>query len=87
VFFAVRNLKVTETIKGNIALVFALPMLAERMRGNMEQELFEKITLYKTTMAAVKIMMKNDLITQKEYAEIDTIIAEKYGLISSVIYR
>lgn len=53
----------------------------------MDNALFRRILLYRTTMAAVKIMLDSGLISDEEYAVTDTIIAEKYGLNSSVIYR
>jgi len=53
----------------------------------MSDELFRRILLYKTTMATIKKMLENGLITPEEYAIIDTKIAEKYALNSSVIYR
>ena len=40
----------------------------------------EKITLYRATMSAVKKMLDEGLISEEEYAVIDTIMAEKYGL-------
>lgn len=45
------------------------------------------VLLYRTTMAAFKTMLKEGLISEEEYAEIDTMIAEKYALSLSVIYR
>lgn len=53
----------------------------------MDDALFRQILLYRSTMAAVKIMLDQGLISPEEYAIIDTIIAEKYGLNSSTIYR
>ena len=53
----------------------------------MDNSLFNRITLYKTTMATIKRMLDNGLISLEEYAIIDTKIAEKYALNSSVIYR
>ena len=47
----------------------------------------EKITLYRATMSAVKKMLDEGLISEEEYAVIDTIMAEKYGLSLSVIFR
>lgn len=47
----------------------------------------EKITLYRATMSAVKKMLDKGLISEEEYAVIDTIMAEKYGLSLSVIFR
>ena len=40
-----------------------------------------------TTMLGVKLMLKQGLISTEEYNEIDTMIAQKYGLSLSVIYR
>lgn len=53
----------------------------------MTNEFFSKIRLYKNTMAWVKLLLKNGTISDEEYAIIDTKIAEKYGLNSSIIYR
>ena len=47
----------------------------------------EKIALYLATMSAVQKMLNERLISEKEYAVIDTIMAEKYGLSLSVIFR
>ena len=46
----------------------------------MDNALFRRLLLYRTTMAAVKIMLDSGLISDEEYAVTDTIIAEKYGL-------
>ena len=62
-------------------------MLVERKLIAMDDKQFNSILLYKTTMALAKNMLKNGLISAEEYAEIDTIIAKKYGLSLSVIYR
>ena len=53
----------------------------------MDNALFRRLLLYRATMAGVKIMLDSGLISVEEYAVTDTIIAEKYGLNSSVIYR
>lgn len=53
----------------------------------MDEVFFQKLLLYRTTMAAVKNMLEKGLISAEEYAIIDTKIAEKYGLNSSTIYR
>ena len=62
-------------------------MFVERKLIAMDDKQFNSILLYKTTMALAKNMLKNGLISAEEYAEIDTIIAKKYGLSLSVIYR
>ena len=84
-FIVVKLLRVSTRI-GNIVLVLASLMLVERMMA-MDKEKFDSILLYKTTMAMAKTMLKNGLISAEEYTEIDTIIAKKYGLDLSVIYR
>ena len=59
----------------------------EKAEIKMDDALFRKLLLYRATMATVKIMLDSGLISDEEYAVADTIIAEKYGLNSSVIYR
>lgn len=53
----------------------------------MDDKKRESILLYKTTMAGVKQMLKQGIITPEEYAEIDTTVAQDFGLSLSVIYR
>ena len=45
------------------------------------------VFLYRATMAVVKKMLDDGLISEEEYGEIDKIMAEKYGLSLSVIFR
>lgn len=59
----------------------------EKAESKMDNALFRRLLLYRATMATVKIMLDSGLISDEEYAVTDTIIAEKYGLNSSVIYR
>ena len=68
------------------------PVLVMRTQGakevrTMDEALFRRILLYRTTMAAVKNMLEKGIITAEEYAIIDTKIAERYALNSSTIYR
>ena len=53
----------------------------------MKEDLFDRVVKYKATMAIVKSMLGQGLITEEEYSEIDRIFAEKYGLDLSVLYR
>lgn len=53
----------------------------------MTDELLRRVALYQATMSLMRGMHTNGVILEKEYAEIDTIFAEKYGLSSSAIYR
>ena len=67
--------------------VRAMRMPEEKAEIKMDNTLFRRLLLYRATMAAVKIMLDSGLISDEEYAVTDTIIAEKYDLNSSVIYR
>ena len=64
-----------------------MQMPEEKAEIKMDNALFRRLLLYRATMATVKIMLDSGLISDEEYTVTDTIIAEKYGLNSSVIYR
>ena len=70
----------------NIAPLLVTTLLGRR-HTRMDEKLFLSIRLYKTTMAWMKTLLQNGTISLEEYAIIDTKIAEKYGLNSSIIYR
>lgn len=53
----------------------------------MNDTLFHRILLYHATMAAIRKMLEQGLISADEYAIIDTKFAKKYGLSLSAIYR
>lgn len=53
----------------------------------MDKSLNEKNIGYRRSMAMVKAMLSEGVINLKEYAEIDTIMAKKYGLSSCSIFR
>ncbi|MEA4964882.1 MAG: SHOCT domain-containing protein [Oscillospiraceae bacterium] len=53
----------------------------------MTEELFQRVALYHATMSLMRGMLTKGIISEKEYMEIDTIFAEKYGLSLSTIYR
>ena len=42
---------------------------------------------YQAAMALARRMLSKGLISEEEYAEIDTIIAKKYGISSCSLYR
>ena len=50
-------------------------------------ELYKKIKAFRTAMCLIKEMLNSGIITDNDYAEIESIIAENTGLISSTIYR
>ena len=45
------------------------------------------ILQYQSSMSIVRLMLSKQLITPKEYVNIDAIIANKYGISLSSIYR
>lgn len=53
----------------------------------MTNEEWSSVLHYKSAMALIEHWLKKGLISEGEYAEIDTIIAEKYGISSCSIYR
>lgn len=53
----------------------------------MNEDLRKRITAYRISMSMFKGMLRDGIITEKEYAKIDTIIAKKYGVSSCTIFR
>lgn len=47
----------------------------------------EAYSAYHAAMAIAKKMLATDLITRKDYADIDTIMLQKYGISSCSIFR
>ena len=47
----------------------------------------KRLIAYQTAMALARSMRSKGIISAKEYAKIDTIIAEKYGISSCSIFR
>ena len=52
-----------------------------------EKKKVRDISLYHSTMALMRSLLARGVITPEEYGVIDTKMAEKYGLKSSVIFR
>ncbi|OPZ15992.1 MAG: hypothetical protein BWZ04_03230 [Firmicutes bacterium ADurb.BinA205] len=52
-----------------------------------KSELYDKIFHYQMVMSWVRSLLKQSLISKKEYTRIDTMIAKKYGVSSCSIYR
>ena len=44
----------------------------------MNKDEFKRETKYESRMAVARTMLKNGLITEEEYCQIDTIFLEKY---------
>lgn len=53
----------------------------------MDNQYIDKIYKYKSAMAQAKLMLKTNIITEKEYVKIDTMMCEKYGLSLCSLYR
>lgn len=53
----------------------------------MNNDYFASVCGYKSAMAQARIMLSKEIITESEYALIDTIMAEKYGLSSCSLFR
>lgn len=53
----------------------------------MTPEFFERLSLYRATMAAMKQMLNQGIISADEYDQIDRMFAQKYGFELSTIYR
>lgn len=51
-----------------------------------DNELYNRKLSYRNAMALAQNMLDNGLIDSKDYAEIDTIMAEKYALTSSTLF-
>lgn len=53
----------------------------------MDADFAKRLFDYKTTIAVMKVMLNDGIISKEEYNIIDTIIAEKYDFSSCSIYR
>ena len=63
----------------HIALIKGRPEMDDRYRANLEH--------YLAAMLQAKRMLKKAIITPGDFARVDTIIAEKYGIPSNSLYR
>ena len=55
--------------------------------GTVMTEYERKIIAYRMAVSLAKSVLKQGIITAEEYAEIDTIMAKKYGVSSCTIFR
>lgn len=53
----------------------------------MNKDFFAGVLGYKSAMAQAWLMLSKGIITTEEYAIIDTMMAEKYGLCSCSLFR
>ena len=82
---AEKSLKAMATPIGCSAPVTAICDSAERRSTMSDYD--KRLFAYQTAMALARSMRSKGLITAQEYAKIDTIIAEKYGISSCSIFR
>ena len=72
----------------NIAAMDAtLPTASERSVVVMNDGYRAKLESYLASMIQAKRMLTMGILTPKDYAKIDTIIADKYGISSCSLYR
>lgn len=86
---AVENLSLpTETITESIALTPAtLRTALERGVGVMNNAYRKRLESYLASMLQAKQMLSMGILTSEDYAAIDTIMNEKYGISSCSLYR
>jgi uncharacterized protein YqgQ len=85
VYGAAERLSGTESPNNNIAAVPATRMPEGRRHTMPDFE--QRQMAYQAAMALARRMLSKGLISEEEYAEIDTIIAKKYRISSCSIFR
>lgn len=78
-------MKVMAMLTEDFALVPVTLSFAERSQVMSDYE--KRLMAYQTAMALARSMRSKGIISAKEYAKIDTIIAKKYGISSGSIFR
>lgn len=79
------SLNATATLIVGSAHATAIRSIAERTQTMRDYD--KRLIAYQTAMALARSMRSKGLISAKEYAKIDTIIAEKYSISSCSIFR
>ena len=79
------SLKAMATAIGCSVPVTAICNFAERRTTMSDYD--KRLLAYQVAMALARSMRSKGLISAKEYAKIDTIIANKYGISSCSIFR
>lgn len=72
--------RATETAIENTAPVRVLRQRAGKKAVAVMSEYREQLIAYRASMSLAESMLTKGIITEREYAKIDRIIAEKYGL-------
>ena len=70
-----------------MAGAFTVLVLAMLKRGGQIMEYKERVAAYRLAMSIAKTMLQRGIISDKEYGVIDRLMAEKYGISSSSIFR
>ena len=78
-------LKATEMLTESFAPANVTDCPAERRPRMSDYD--KRLIAYQTAMALARSMRSKGIISAKEYAKIDTIIAKKYGISSGSIFR
>ena len=80
------HLQPTETTTENTALTIAISLTVLEVIA-MTEEQFEREKLYQATMNVFDGMRKKGLITEEQYAIIDTKMLEKYRPLLGTLFR
>ena len=70
-----------------MAGVFTVLVLAMLKQGGRIMEYKERVAAYRLAMSIAKTMLQRGIISDKEYGVIDRLMAEKYGISLSSIFR
>lgn len=63
------------------------PLVLVKSVAAMNDDFFAGVLGYKSAMAQARLMLSREIISAEEYAKIDTMMAEKYGLCSCSLFR
>ena len=69
----------------NFAPALVIQSFAERRKPMSDYD--KRLFAYQVTISLARSMRSKGIISDKEYAKIDTIIAKKYGISSYSIFR
>jgi hypothetical protein len=83
-----RLLRATAIETENTALTpVTLQHASAKVVAAMNKEYFNSVCGYKSAVAQARLMLLKGIITESEYAIIDTMMAEKYGISSCSLFR
>ena len=82
-----RLLHTATTIENTAQERVILPTDSERQASTMNKDYRANLERYLVSMLQAKQMLSMGILTPKDYATIDTIMTEKYGISSCSLYR